>query len=97
MVKNVEPLVTNSDSEERVVRSVAIFLIGGIALAGIVVGLRSCERNFDNRMNQNIGDATYEQLTGFERPSNDNNERNDSSVLSIDHPFFDFNEPKQVD
>lgn len=97
MDKHVEPLVTNSDSEERFVRSAAILLIGGIVLAGIVVGVRSCERNFDNRMNQNIGDATYEQLSGFERPSSDNNERNDSSVLSIDHPFFDFNEPKQVD
>jgi len=97
MVKNVEPLVTNSEEERSFVGKIAI--LGAVALvgAGGVAFLRSCERNFDNRMNQNIGDATYEQLTGFERPSNDNNERNDSSVLSIDHPFFDFNEPKQVD
>jgi hypothetical protein len=72
MVKNVEPLVTNSEEERSFVGKIAI--LGAIALvsAGGVAFLRSCEQDFDERMGSNIGNATYKQITGIDRPADNN-------------------------
>ncbi len=54
MEKYVEPLVTNSEEEVSFVRSVATIIIGGIAIAGLVAGLKSCENSFDKMQQSSV-------------------------------------------
>lgn len=51
MEKHVEPLVANSESEEKVVKSVAKLIIGALFIAAVVAGAKSCEEGIDNSSN----------------------------------------------
>ena len=51
MEKHVEPLVTNSESEEKVVKSVAKLVLGALFIASVVAGAKSCEEGIDNSPN----------------------------------------------